>query len=87
MRHFTQYPCQSGVDNVKSPREFNDAVLADDVDLNFTGIFELFLYALGDVAREGVHREVCNLAGVHEDAYLAPRRYRIHLLHTGEGPR
>ena len=38
-----------------------------------------------DVARERVHREVRDLAGVHEDTYLAPSRNSIDLLNALEG--
>ena len=82
MRHFMQYPLQAYVDNVKSPGEFHDAILSNDVDLDFARIFQFFLDALSDIARELVHREVCDLTGVHEDAYLAPRGYRIDFFYS-----
>ena len=54
--------------------ELDDAILSDYIYLDFTRIFQFFLDALRDTARERVHREVGDLAGVHEDAYLAALR-------------
>src|SRR5680860_688121 len=67
------------------PSKLYYSVLPNYVYLDLTRVFEFFLDALGDVPGELVHREVGNLAGVHEDAYLAPRRDGVHLLHAREG--
>src|SRR3989338_7329271 len=87
MRHITQYPCQRGVDNAKLAGKLNHAVLTDNVDLDFSRIFQLFLYALRDSARKRVHGDIRDLAWVHKDAYLSPRCNSVHLLYAGEGTR
>src|SRR3989344_3814893 len=87
MRHIAQYPCQTSVDNAKSAGELYDAVLANDVYLDFARIFQFFLYAFRNRARKRVHREVRDLAGVYEDAYLPSRRDGVDLLDALKGTR
>src|SRR6185437_1573576 len=65
-------------------REFDDAVLADHVHLDFARIFELFLDADGNIARHLVHRNVRNLARVHEHADFTARLDRIRFFYAFE---
>jgi len=55
----------------KLARKFDNAILADDVYLDFARIFQLLLDARSDVARELVHRDVRNLPRIHKNANLA----------------
>ena len=64
---------------------FHDLGLTQDVNLDLTGVFQLVLDTLGQLAGQNDHLILADLLGLHHHAYLAARLNGIALLHTGIG--
>src|SRR3989344_1159786 len=62
--------------------EFDDSILTNNVNLYFTGIFQLLLNTLGDVSRKLMHAEVGYLAWIHKNANFTSCGDSIDLLNS-----
>src|SRR5690242_568306 len=69
--------------NRGSAGDLGGAGLPDHGHLDLTGVGQLVLELLGDVAGEDLRRDVVDLVGLDHHAYVAAGLHRVDLLHPG----